>query len=113
MNHLFRSLMALGIFVALAGRANAQRSYAFTTLDVPGSLDTVAYGINGSGQIVGYRTPQFHSRRDAPPTRRSEPYGHRYGRQHDQRQCHPAFSQVRLISEFVVMCFTRIRGDTL
>ena len=25
----------------------------FTTIDVPGASDTVAYGINGSGQIVG------------------------------------------------------------
>src|SRR5215216_699334 len=28
-------------------------SYTFTTIDVPGSISTVAYGINTAGQIVG------------------------------------------------------------
>ena len=27
--------------------------YSFTTIDVPGGIDTNAYGINNSGQIVG------------------------------------------------------------
>jgi probable HAF family extracellular repeat protein len=29
---------------------------SFTTIDVPGAADTVAYGINADGQIVGYYT---------------------------------------------------------
>jgi probable HAF family extracellular repeat protein len=47
--------MALGLLVGLAGDANAQPTYSFTTFDVPGSTGTTqAFGINDSGQIVGY-----------------------------------------------------------
>jgi probable HAF family extracellular repeat protein len=50
-------LIALGLIVGLAGDANAQSTYSFTTLDVPGASfpgPIVATGINDSGQIVGY-----------------------------------------------------------
>jgi hypothetical protein len=51
-----RSLVALGLLVGVTGRAMAQLSYSFSTLDVPGSLFPEAFnatGINTSGQIVG------------------------------------------------------------
>src|SRR5215471_8599136 len=57
MKHLFCGLMALGLLVGLAGHANAQPTYSFTTVDVPGSFirnSTFANGINSSGQIVGF-----------------------------------------------------------
>jgi probable HAF family extracellular repeat protein len=49
------SLIALGLVVGVTGRAMAQPSYTFSTLDVPGSsyAFTSAFGINVSGQIVG------------------------------------------------------------
>src|SRR6516225_10933957 len=49
------SLMALGLLVGVTGRAMAQPSYTFSTLDVPGSFYAFSYatGINTSGQIVG------------------------------------------------------------
>jgi probable HAF family extracellular repeat protein len=34
--------------------AFADAVYSFTTIDVPGATDTSAWGINDSGQIVGY-----------------------------------------------------------
>jgi hypothetical protein len=52
----FCGLMALGLFLGLAGHARAQPMYAFTTFDPPGSSfggDTSATGINDSGQNVG------------------------------------------------------------
>jgi uncharacterized membrane protein len=75
MKQWFCGLLALGLIVGLAGHAKAQPTYNFTTLDVPGTgnshgflldqgsyttLDvpgstwTQAYGINASGQIVGW-----------------------------------------------------------
>src|SRR5262245_22466640 len=53
MKHLFSGLMALGVLVGLAGDANAQPNYSFTTLDVPGANATFVRGNNASGQIVG------------------------------------------------------------
>src|SRR5215813_2559520 len=50
------SLVALGLLVGLAGDAKAQPTYVFTPLDVPGSSapsNTIANGMNASGQIVG------------------------------------------------------------
>ena len=44
-------LMSLGLFVGIPGQAKAQ--VLFTTLDVPGSTQTLACGINDTGQIVG------------------------------------------------------------
>ena len=41
-------------FLMMLSAANTQAaSYNFTTIDVPGSTDTLAYGINGTGEIVG------------------------------------------------------------
>jgi hypothetical protein len=56
MKHLVCGLMALGLLVGLAGHANAQPTYSFTTFDVPGSSSfaTRLNGINSSGQIVGF-----------------------------------------------------------
>ena len=54
MKRYLYSLVALGLFVGVTGRAMAQPSYSFTTLDVPDSTATYATGINASGQIVGY-----------------------------------------------------------
>src|SRR5947209_8566524 len=51
MKRLLCSLVALVLFLGIAGQAKAQFNY--TELDVPGSTDTVARGINPSGQIIG------------------------------------------------------------
>jgi probable HAF family extracellular repeat protein len=52
------SLVALGLLQGITGQVKAQPSYSFTTLDVPGSSspipETQAFGINDSGQILGY-----------------------------------------------------------
>ena len=48
---LFCALMALRLFLGMAAQAKAQ--YMYTTIDVPGSTETEAYGINAHGQIVG------------------------------------------------------------
>ena len=51
------SLVALGMLVGVTGQVMAQQNYSFTTIDVPVSLHrsaTFAYGMNASGQIVGY-----------------------------------------------------------
>jgi probable HAF family extracellular repeat protein len=55
MKRCLYSLVALGLLVSVTGRAMAQPSYGFTTLDVPGATGTgtSARGINASGQIVG------------------------------------------------------------
>src|SRR5262245_2109304 len=55
MKRYLYSLVALGLFVGVTGRAMAQPSYSFTTLDVPGTSPNYAElnGINDSGQIVG------------------------------------------------------------
>ena len=42
----------VALSLALTGRAQAD--YTFTQIDVPGSDGTLAFGINDSGQIVGY-----------------------------------------------------------
>jgi probable HAF family extracellular repeat protein len=47
-------LVVLGLLVVGAGGAKGQPSYVYTTLDVPGSLDTFANGINDAGQVVGW-----------------------------------------------------------
>jgi probable HAF family extracellular repeat protein len=52
MKRLLYGVVAWGVLVGFTGSAKAQ--YIFTTLDVPGSTDTFASGINASGQIVGY-----------------------------------------------------------
>jgi probable HAF family extracellular repeat protein len=60
MKRLFWWLNVLAIFLGVAGQGQGQPTYAFTTLDVPGSSfpdqEVVATGINASGQIVGYYT---------------------------------------------------------
>src|SRR5437588_136280 len=53
MKRFLCGLVVLGLPVAVNGQAMAQPSYIYTTLDVPGSFDTLAQGINASGQIVG------------------------------------------------------------
>lgn len=54
MRRFLGGLVAAGLVVGGVGRANAQPSYVYTTLHVPGSVNTEAYGINNVGQIVGY-----------------------------------------------------------
>jgi probable HAF family extracellular repeat protein len=51
MKAYLRAVVALGLFVGVTGHARAD--YIFTTLDVPGSTQTTAYGINSAGQVVG------------------------------------------------------------
>lgn len=52
MKRVFGGLMALSLFLSIAGQAQAE--YTFSRLDVPGSsFGTVASGINDAGQIVG------------------------------------------------------------
>jgi probable HAF family extracellular repeat protein len=46
--------VVVGLLVARAGMANAQSNYAYTLLDVPGSRETIANGINNAGQVVGW-----------------------------------------------------------
>src|SRR5207302_4664 len=50
---LFCALMALGLFLGMAGQAKAQGAFNYATLDFPGSTATLALGINDHGQIVG------------------------------------------------------------
>jgi hypothetical protein len=56
MKHFCGGMMVLGLLLGLAAHAKAQPTYSFTTLDVPGSIDTSANGINASGQIMGVYT---------------------------------------------------------
>ena len=51
MKHVFSGLVALGVTLSLIGQVKAD--YTFTTLDVPGSTYTEAFGINDAGQVVG------------------------------------------------------------
>ena len=44
-------LVSLSLLLGVAGQAKGD--YIFTTIDVPGSTGTAAFGINASGQIVG------------------------------------------------------------
>src|SRR5207244_8510517 len=53
---LFCALMALGLFLGMAGQAQAQGAFNYATLDFPGSTATLALGINDHGQIVGRYT---------------------------------------------------------
>src|SRR6266404_1843769 len=53
---VFAGLAALGLLVGGTGQVNAQSSYLYTTLDLPGSTLPQALGINDSGQIVGAYT---------------------------------------------------------
>ena len=46
-------LAALASVVGITGQAIAQPTYVYTTIDVPGSTNSQAAGINNSGQIVG------------------------------------------------------------
>ena len=46
-------MFAMAVFGG-AETASADPIYSFTAIDVPGSGNTYAYGINNSGQIVGY-----------------------------------------------------------
>ena len=45
--------VAITICLALGMTSNVRAEYAFTTLDVPDSIFTEAYGINNAGEIVG------------------------------------------------------------
>jgi hypothetical protein len=51
MKPLLYVLMTLCLFVGVPGNARAE--YVFTTLHVPDSFLTEAYGINNSGEIIG------------------------------------------------------------
>ena len=47
-------LMTLGLLLGGRHVAQAAASFTFAPIDVPGATFTNAYGINPSGQIVGY-----------------------------------------------------------
>src|SRR5262249_55153153 len=47
-----RSGLRLAVVLALTSGARAQAGYTFQTIDVPGAVETDAFGINGAGQIV-------------------------------------------------------------
>src|SRR5215471_6153705 len=47
-------MVGLSVLVAVASLASAATSYTFTTIDVPGTFETVPEGINDAGQIVGF-----------------------------------------------------------
>ena len=51
-----RILIALtfALLVHAGGDARTPRPYMFTTLDVPDTAESGAYGINDKGEIVGY-----------------------------------------------------------
>jgi hypothetical protein len=54
---MHRALLSavLSLSVVLSSLVTAQdASYTFTTIDVPGARFTYAFGVNDSGQIVGY-----------------------------------------------------------
>jgi hypothetical protein len=51
MRRFLGGLVALGLLVGEAEEAKAD--YVFTTIDVPGFVNTTASGINNAGQIVG------------------------------------------------------------
>src|SRR6266849_4635074 len=51
MKRFLCGLVALGLFVSGVGQAKSD--YTFTTIDVPGSTGTQAFGINDVGVIVG------------------------------------------------------------
>src|SRR5262249_4070621 len=53
MKRFLFGLLALGLLVAGTGKGKAQSSYIISFIDVPGSVDTYASGINDAGQIVG------------------------------------------------------------
>jgi len=58
--HLFFALLAVSCLCSSLSTAHAA-SYTFTTIDVPGSITTVADGINTAGQIVGrFRDAGLH-----------------------------------------------------
>jgi hypothetical protein len=54
MKRVFSGLAAMVVFLGVDGRAEAD--YAYSAFFVPGSLNTEAWGINDSGQIVGRYT---------------------------------------------------------
>src|SRR5487761_271333 len=55
-----RWFLAVSVVVTLIGVASVRsahaNAYTFTTISVPGSSATLAYGVNNSGQIVGIYT---------------------------------------------------------
>jgi hypothetical protein len=51
MKRVFCAFAAWVLLVGLTGPTKAQ--YTFTTIDVPGAVQTFPYGINATGQIVG------------------------------------------------------------
>ena len=59
MKRLLYALVASSLLVGLTGPAKAQ--YDYTTIDVPDSTFTYAFGINDAGQIVGeYLGAEFY-----------------------------------------------------
>jgi probable HAF family extracellular repeat protein len=44
----------VGLAVIMGGAGRTEADYVYTTLDPPGSIITNAYGINDTGQIVGW-----------------------------------------------------------
>ena len=49
-----RALLLSAVTLTLLALGSPAFAYTFTTLDIPGATGTIAYGINGRGQIVGY-----------------------------------------------------------
>jgi hypothetical protein len=50
MKRVLGGLMAMSLFLSIAGQARAE--FTFTTLDVPGAVETIVNGINNSGQMA-------------------------------------------------------------
>src|SRR5215831_17435643 len=53
-SRVFRGLVFVGLLIGVCWGSWAAPIYTFTTFAVPGAFDTVAFGINDAGQIVGY-----------------------------------------------------------
>jgi hypothetical protein len=54
LNHLIIASALLGLLPATAQAQKPLASYAYTTIDPPGSIYTIANGINSLAQIVGF-----------------------------------------------------------
>ncbi|HLJ91598.1 MAG TPA: hypothetical protein VKU02_00260 [Gemmataceae bacterium] len=89
MKQLLCGWVALGLVLAVAGGAQSQAPYVYSTLDVPGAIATDGYAINDAGQVVGIYSKAFDMRRvhgflysggsytlfDVPGSNSTIPYG--------------------------------------
>ncbi|HLJ94506.1 MAG TPA: hypothetical protein VKU02_15065 [Gemmataceae bacterium] len=63
MKQLLCGWVALALVLAVAGGAQSQAPYVYSTLDVPGAIATDGYAINDAGQVVGIYSKAFDMRR--------------------------------------------------